>query len=309
MSAADLAALCRRLGPDVLRFQGPGGNFSVKDGDRLDVKASGGTLATAAVEGLVATSRAACLAGLPPDRGTAPGPDDEAAYVAAVGGACLVPDGRRPTMELGLHALVTQRFVLHSHSVAGMAAAGAGLPLPLPPGWQRIDVPAVAPGLELTTAVRRRLGDADPSRPALWVLANHGLLWAADDVPALAEAEAAFEATVRSALGLAAYPPPADLDFAAWPDFRLDADPFFPDYAVFFPDADRRPVAVGRRVHLDPAIPEARRDAAAGIVFAQALLSTLAARLGGHPLPPEVATRTAGLEIERLRLRQGAACQ
>jgi len=161
-----LLELTARAGSDPLLTQGSTGNSSLKQGGTLWIKASGRSMADALRDDIL----------IPLD-------------LAEVG-ECLRmgidPAERYPgaSSETAMHAALPHRVVLHVHCVNTIAWAVRrdapaqlrqrleGLP------WQWI--PYVASGLPLGRAMERAL----PARPggAVFVLGNHGLVVAADNV-------------------------------------------------------------------------------------------------------------------------------
>jgi hypothetical protein len=324
--AAVLDRWARDWGADPLRVQGPGANLSCKHGDTMRIKASGLRLdATAADRGWTDVDLRACRDGIPRLRPGMPGRADEEAYAATVVGAPRDPAAPRPSMELGMHALLPARFVAHLHSLAGILVAAMRPDDPraralLAPvreaGLAVRRVPAVRPGLALTWAIQARAKAPGPHDGALFLVAGHGVVWAHDAPDRLAAAEAAFERAARDALGLDLPFPPwrrdadgATCDLSGWPELAWDPRPAFPDFAVFFPDPSRGPRRDGRTLRLPPGVPA--RDAVE-LAFAQAVLCTRARALGvAVALPPRVARTVADLRLERLRrapARGGDAC-
>jgi hypothetical protein len=314
--AAVLDAWADAWGADPLRVQGPGANLSLKHGPTMRIKASGARL-DAREDGRLWTDvdLRSCVRALPPPRPGRPGRDAETAYANAVIQAPLAAGTPRPSMELGMHATLAARCVVHLHSLAGVLLAAMSprdprsLDLLAPvraAGFAVRRVPAVRPGLALTWAVAARADPRPRATGTLFLLAGHGLIWVSDDPDRITTVEAMFEAAARRSLDLA-LPVPAcrtvagglDCDFRAWPDFVWDPRPAFPDFAVFFPDPARRPVAEGRIVHV-PSGPTPRD--AAELVFAQAVLSVRARSLGlDVALPARVADTVAALQLEHLR--------
>ncbi|MDR2574661.1 MAG: class II aldolase/adducin family protein [Desulfovibrio sp.] len=167
-AADELAGLCATLGSNPLFTQGPGGNVSVKDGDRLWIKASGSWLADAANRDIfLPVSRSAVLEIA--DRGLKSFP---------------ARGGRSPSVEVVLHALLPQRLVLHLHMLDAIIQAS------LPDARQRLDsllsglawrfLPYARPGLPLSRLAQDELRNDDTS-PSVFILKNHGVVIAARD--------------------------------------------------------------------------------------------------------------------------------
>lgn len=314
--AATLDAWADRWGADPLRVQGPGANLSIKHGPTMRIKASGARLDARKDGGLwTDVDLRTCLREIPAPRPGRPGRDAETAYANAVIRAPMETWMPRPSMELGMHATLAARCVAHMHSLAGILLAAMAPQDPrvralLEPvrdaGFTVRRVPAVRPGLALTWAVEARAASVPATAGTLFLLTGHGVIWASDDPDGISDVEATFESAARGALDLDLPMPSCrvvagglECDFRSWPTFAWDLRPAFPDFAVFFPDAGRRPRVEGRAVLVPPGL--APQDAAE-LVFAQAVLSTRARSLGlDVALPPGVANTVAALQLERLR--------
>lgn len=162
----EFLSLSARLGQDRLRVQGPGGNTSVKQGDRMWVKASGTELADAEHKPIfVEVDRVAALA-------EARGAGDGSCKATVID-----PNGTlRPSIETTFHAALDWPVVAHTHSIATITHAISpqgrdeaarkleGLPIAF--------VPYRKPGRPLTTAI---LEHASAETQVL-VLDNHGLI-------------------------------------------------------------------------------------------------------------------------------------
>ena len=174
-----LKRLSAKVGGDLTLTQGAGGNTSLKHDGQLLVKASGKWLANACNEPMF----------LPVDlervrRAIPVGHEDTLAATP------LVDTALRASIETSFHALLPQRVVVHVHSVNTIAWAvqrdGAKLIASLLEGLNWRWIPYTRPGLSLTRLIAERL------QPGVnvWVLANHGLIVAAETV---AEAEALLD--------------------------------------------------------------------------------------------------------------------
>ncbi len=185
VSLTDLRAFSARIGADCALIQGAGGNTSLKAGDTMWIKASGTLLATALERDImVPVDRDALAAALAADAAST---DDTGRFV--VGEHPL-----RPSIETSLHAVLPQAIVVHVHCVDTIAHVirrdAAEILAPKLAGLDWILVPYQRPGARLAAAVR------DALRPGtdVVVLANHGLIVAADSV---AEAEALLADVTR----------------------------------------------------------------------------------------------------------------
>jgi rhamnose utilization protein RhaD (predicted bifunctional aldolase and dehydrogenase) len=196
-----LARASAALGTDRRIVQAAGGNTSVKVDDTLWVKASGFWLEQALARPIFVPLR---LSGVR-RRIRAGEPEPARPEVLAADGV----EGLRPSIETSLHALLPQRWVLHTHSVATIAWAVRsdaqevlGAPLA---GLRWAWIPYVMPGLPLTKAVAGALeaaGELD-----VLVLGNHGLVVAAHDL----DDALALHATVEARLARPLHPvPPYD---------------------------------------------------------------------------------------------------
>ena len=237
-----LAAASARIGADPLLIQGPGGNTSVKDGEVMWIKASGTNLADALVRDVfvpcdVVAMRAAMAAG-------AASADRPAEFA-------LVKGGLRPSIETSLHAVFAQRVVVHVHCVNTLAFAvrpdARAALAPLLAAFDWAIVPYAKPGARLAAQVQAVLGP----RTDVVVLANHGLIVAADTVadafelldrvvtavraaPRIAKPEASLAA--READGFRALPPDHPLhSVAVLPNLLALATSgsLYPDHVIF----------------------------------------------------------------------------
>jgi len=243
-----LARLSARLGRDPEQVQAGGGNTSVKLSGVLWVKASGFWLADAEAKDLfVPVDLAKAVDAI--DGGTEE--DVKAATIAERN-----PAGLRPSIETSLHALLPQRFVLHTHSVRAIALAiRADAEARLA---ERLDglawafVPYVFPGLPLTRAIRAAIG----SRPIdVVVMGNHGLVVAGDDLDAtarlLAEVERRLdapvldlpgaEASARPGLRPVKHPAAHGLAMGTGLLGRATAGSYYPDHVIFLGPAAATP--------------------------------------------------------------------
>lgn len=194
---ARLAQASAALGADPTIVQAAGGNTSVKVGDVLWVKASGFWLKDALTRPIFVPLS---LSGV--RRRIAAGEDEPARpEVIAWPGV----DGLRPSIETALHALLPQRFVLHTHAVTTIAwairrdgerAIAARLD-GLRWGW----IPYVMPGVPLTRTIDRVISEKGVLD--VLVLGNHGLVVAADTLDEAlalhAEVEARLAVPLRAA--------------------------------------------------------------------------------------------------------------
>ena len=220
----EVVALSHRFGDDPEFARGGGGNSSVKADGVLYIKPSGTSLATLTPESLIALEIEPLLGLLdqPPQGPVAGGTDEvlQAALAARVG----EPDDRRPSVELLFHALLPQRFVLHTHpsTVNSLTCASGGAETAHRLfGNGVLWVPYTDPGLPLARAIRdaRRSHEQRTGTPAptTILLQNHGLIVAGDTTSEIDETCARLVAAIKS--HLAGLPP------VAWGDVeQLSSD-------------------------------------------------------------------------------------
>ena len=220
----ELLGVAHRFGLDETFSRAGGGNASVKVDGILYIKPSGVPLADLTREALVPLDMAPLLTLLdetPPD-GAIAGSDPvmrvaQAARLAEAG-------GRRPSVELLFHALLPQRYVLHTHPVVINAVTcnrdGAALCERLF-GDAVLWVPYVDPGLPLARliaerrrAYEQRVGEPPPR---ITLLQNHGIIVAGDRAADIDELSAWLVTTVQDAMRRAATEAPDD---ASGPDGR-----------------------------------------------------------------------------------------
>jgi len=110
----DLVALARRFGEDPEFTRGGGGNISVKEDGILYIKASGTSLAALTPQSVIALDVGPLMDLLdgPPARPVAGGTDE--VMQVALGARVGALDDRRPSVECLFHALLQERFVLHT---------------------------------------------------------------------------------------------------------------------------------------------------------------------------------------------------
>ncbi|MDR7032036.1 class II aldolase/adducin family protein [Mesorhizobium sp. BE184] len=214
---AELEALSARIGADPLLTQGAGGNTSLKIDGTLWIKASGTWLAHALERRIMVPVEIEPLL----DAVHSVDPAAEQAHRFTI--ASLNPSGLRPSIETTVHALMPQRVVLHVHCVDTIAHAVRKDCIeqvtPRLEGLNWAYVPYARPGLPLALAI----AENSTSGPDVLILANHGLVVAADTV---ARAEALL-AEVKNRLRIEPrLTPPADLERLpelAGADYRLPA--------------------------------------------------------------------------------------
>ena len=168
----DLVSLSRRFGEDPEFARGGGGNSSVKADGILYIKPSGTSLAALTAESVIALDVRPLmdLLNAAPERVVAGGTDE--VMGVAIGARVGVRDDRRPSVECLFHALLPERFVLHTHpttvNAVTCAKRGAEITERLF-GSSVLWVPYTDPGLPLARLIRdagrnyqERTGNAAP---------------------------------------------------------------------------------------------------------------------------------------------------
>jgi rhamnose utilization protein RhaD (predicted bifunctional aldolase and dehydrogenase)/NAD(P)-dependent dehydrogenase (short-subunit alcohol dehydrogenase family) len=213
----DVVALSHRFGEDPEFSRGGGGNSSVKADGVLYIKPSGTSLAALTPESLIALDMRPLLELLnaPSERPVAGGTDE--VFEVAVAARRSVPDERRPSVEILFHALLPERFVLHTHptTVNALTCSSRGAEIAERLfGTSVLWVPYTDPGLPLARAIR----DARRSReerthtaaPSTILLQNHGLIVAGDSTAEIEGASARLVEAIQAYLD--------DLPAMAWGD-------------------------------------------------------------------------------------------
>lgn len=188
MDLTGVVALSNTYGSDPELVLAGGGNTSVKTEHTLWVKGSGTQLATITAEGFVAMDRAK-LADILLKEYPAEDQTREAAYTADVMAAkCPGEEGKRPSVEVLLHHLFPQTYVLHVHPamVNGLTCGQDGEQLAKKLlGENLLWIGIVRPGYTLArlccdemAAYKARTGkDVD-----LILMQNHGIFFAGNDL-------------------------------------------------------------------------------------------------------------------------------
>ncbi len=206
-----LRELSRTVGEDPLQVQAAGGNTSLKQDDRMWIKASGTWLANAVDTDLFVPVQ---LSGL---REALSKSDPRAEKSVDFVEQALNPAGLRPSIETTVHAVLPQKIVVHVHCVDTIALAvqknAKALLAKSLADFNWLWVPYIRPGLPLSKCISAAI---TPGVEVI-VLGNHGLVVTADTV-ALAQAllhrvREALKQPVKST-------PPANLETL----HRLSAD-------------------------------------------------------------------------------------
>lgn len=190
-SGSHLEVICKLsqfYGSDPAIVLAGGGNTSCKLGDRLYVKASGTSLATMKAEGFVKMDRTKLdklvAAELDADPDTR-----EAQYKAAISEARCEPEkGQRPSVEVLLHHIVPEIYVVHSHAtiVNTLTCHANGQQLAEDIfGDDILWLPFVDPGFILGQELKRCLDEHATKTGGAAIkailMANHGLIVTGDD--------------------------------------------------------------------------------------------------------------------------------
>lgn len=168
----NLISYSRALGGSIRMIQAAGGNTSLKEGGRMWIKASGLWLKDIeSAEGFVEMDIARILSQLA---------RVDASDADMRGCVCDPEATARPSVEVPMHAVIPYRFVIHSHCIDVMALAvqrDAKTRFDkLLNGLDWAFIPYIKPGVPLSRAVAQ----AAESGARIFILANHGLIVAAD---------------------------------------------------------------------------------------------------------------------------------
>jgi rhamnose utilization protein RhaD (predicted bifunctional aldolase and dehydrogenase) len=161
------------IGNDIMLVQGAGGNISLKVNGVLWIKASGKWLSDALSEDIFVPLALDCA------RNRALLSSEDYASCAYAGASL------RPSIETGMHASLPHRVVIHVHSINVLTRAvlkEGEKDIQLALGdieWRWI--PYARPGAPLTSEILSRI-DKDSNQAIVLILANHGIVVAADTV-------------------------------------------------------------------------------------------------------------------------------
>lgn len=275
-----LLSFSHRCGADPDLVLAGGGNTSLKENGVLTVKSSGCSLADIRADQFVRMDLEALRAIV---NKTYPHDDKsrEALFLADVNAARLPGETRRPSVEALLHALFSQRYVLHLHPalVNGLTCGRFGARAAAKLFPEALWVPACRPGYTLA----RLLADRLTPEVTTVLLQNHGVFFAAETEDGL------YALLDRMLQILAAHVgrplpsenalPPADL-----------SRPFTPDHIVY--------------CGLGPSLPDTEnarllyRDACKILFYCQSFG-------GPHPLRRDLIRFITNWEAESYRKKQG----
>jgi uridine kinase/ribulose-5-phosphate 4-epimerase/fuculose-1-phosphate aldolase len=163
----DFIELSNNLGEDILMCQHTGGNISVKTGDHMFIKASGFKMKDVSRVNGYSIVRPGMMKGI-----------TSSEKYDVLFESDMFFTGKRPSMEVGLHALLN-KYTIHLHPIyltAILCLANAKEVLQeLYHAYEYTYVPYVAPGYSLFKALER-LND----KPNLIFLQNHGVIVSSD---------------------------------------------------------------------------------------------------------------------------------
>ncbi len=208
---AELIDLAQRFGRDPEFARGGGGNASAKADGVLYIKPSGVSLATLVAEDLVPLDVEPLLALLKGDESPEDASGGDPVLRTARAARLAEAGGRRPSVELLFHALLPERFVLHTHPIllnaVTCAADGANLAERLF-GDRAVWVPYADPGLPLARAIAeaRRAFEERTGLPvpAVVLMQNHGVIVAAESAAEIEALSGWLVSVVQAAVDLAA---------------------------------------------------------------------------------------------------------
>lgn len=192
----ELSKISAEIGNNTNFIQGAGGNTSIKLDNILWVKASGTWLANALEEAIFVPLDLIRLRHILDNDPTAP--------IDHTVRNDLVEKVRRSSIETTLHALLDHDVVVHTHSIAAIAAAvrkdAADFLADHLSGLAWTFVPYVRPGAPLTKAIQNL---SNSENYDILVLGNHGLVVGATDcrgaMELLNEVEKRLKSTERKA--------------------------------------------------------------------------------------------------------------
>lgn len=185
MSIKTLLDFSHRYGSDPHFVLAGGGNTSYKTKDTLYIKGSGVSLSVIDENGFVKMDRVRLSKIMTSTYPEVPAEREAAVLRDLMAARCAGEENKRPSVETLLHDLFPQQFVLHVHPalVNGLTCSvnGAAIAAELFP--EAIWIPESEPGYTLATLCRSRIQSYMQERdrcPALLLLQNHGVFFAAD---------------------------------------------------------------------------------------------------------------------------------
>ncbi|MGZ6273971.1 MAG: SDR family NAD(P)-dependent oxidoreductase [Candidatus Limnocylindrales bacterium] len=203
-----IVELSRRIGADPEFSRAGGGNSSAKANGVLYIKPSGAPLADLAAEALIGLELRPLLELLDAPERAESGRGTDEVMQAAVASRVGPDDGRRPSVELLFHALLPERYVLHTHpiTVNGLTCSSRGQELASEMfGESVLWIPYTNPGLPLARKIHdlrlEREARTGAPAPSVLLLQNHGLVVAADSTDEIDRLSGRLVAAIRDRLG------------------------------------------------------------------------------------------------------------
>ena len=203
-----IVELSRRIGADTEFSRAGGGNSSAKANGVLYIKPSGAPLADLAAEALIGLELRPLLELLDAPERAESGQGTDEVMQAAVASRVGPDDGRRPSVELLFHALLPERYVLHTHpiTVNALTCSSRGRELAAEMFDENVLwIPYTNPGLPLARKIRdlrlEREARTGAPAPSVLLLQNHGLVVAADSTDEIDRLSGRLVAAVRDRLG------------------------------------------------------------------------------------------------------------
>ncbi|MEO9337667.1 class II aldolase/adducin family protein [Mesorhizobium sp. SB112] len=205
---SDFLQLSARLGSDITRTQGAGGNTSIKENGIMWVKASGTWLSQAEDREIMVPVEVAPL--IEALKQGDPRAEKATDFVVD----SINESGLRPSIETSFHAALPQAVVAHFHCVNTLALAVLDNGRTLIEQRLAANVPDLIcrfapykrPGVPVALEILKVAGD----RPDILVLANHGIIITADTV------QEAVERIERVTAALAIEPRPVAKADSQW---------------------------------------------------------------------------------------------
>ena len=188
MDLSDLIEISRFYGKGNDFTIAGGGNTSVKDDERIAIKASGVGLRDITAEGFVELSRRAVREILSRSYSEEPFQREEQIKNDLTASRTEPEKGGRPSVESSLHEMLDWRYVVHTHAFevnALMCARDAEKLVPAMFGDAAILVPYTDPGYRLAKLMHQELSryrKQHGAQPHVVLMRNHGLVVAADTI-------------------------------------------------------------------------------------------------------------------------------
>lgn len=202
-----LITLSQSVAYDVSIVQGAGGNTSIKEDNILCIKASGISLSDISLEnGWVKLNLQQWREDFNKFHSNN---EDEFSSINIKN----TIEGKRASIETGLHALLPHKYVLHTHSVYANFFLCGGRTEELVDyihsneNVRSIVIPTCAPGLQLTRHLAQELQNIDNSQPIIVFLKNHGIAISCNNLNETVQLHAALHDGVKKYFKLATFTP------------------------------------------------------------------------------------------------------